>query len=122
MGLKQKEHLKRLNSNQDRENNRNWKGGRIINSCGYVLLLDKKHPRAKGNNGYVMEHILIMEKEIRRFLDADEVVHHKNENRQDNRIENLKLMTISEHLSLHSKDSTYVNGKRVEGGDLYEAN
>jgi hypothetical protein len=50
----------------------------------------------------------------------NEVVHHINGVRDDNRLENLQLMTTSEHISLHSKNSTYVNGKRVEGGDENE--
>ena len=44
-----------------------------------------------------------MEKKLGRFLDLH-VVHHINGNKQDNRIENLQLMTKSEHVSLHLRE------------------
>ena len=42
-----------------------------------------------------------MERNIGRYLSEDEVVHHINNTRDDNRIENLKLMTKHEHMSMH---------------------
>ena len=55
-------------------------------------------------DGYVMEHILIMEDAMGRYITRDEVVHHKNHKRDDNRIENLELMTFNAHASLHMKE------------------
>lgn len=53
-------------------------------------------------NGESMKyHRYLMEKKIGRKLKKDEVVHHINENKLDNRIENLQLMTKKEHLSHH---------------------
>lgn len=67
---------------------------------GYVAIFCPTHPHAS-KDGYIMEHILIMEKYIGRLLKDDEVVHHKNKIRNDNRIENLQLMTFKEHARLH---------------------
>jgi hypothetical protein len=56
-----------------------------------------------GKNKGRMLHSVIMEIHIGRRLKEDEVVHHKNEIKTDNRIENLEVMTLSEHCSLHAK-------------------
>ena len=51
--------------------------------------------------GYKLIHRQIMEESLGRPLTKDEVVHHINRNKQDNRIENLQLMTREEHGLLH---------------------
>jgi hypothetical protein len=51
---------------------------------------------------YAYEHILVAEATIGRSLGAEEIVHHRNENKQDNRPENLEVMTITEHHREHS--------------------
>lgn len=75
--------------------NPNWKGGRIVDSCGYVLLYRPGHHRAK-SNGYVREHILVMEEHIGRRLYSSENVHHINGDRTNNRPENLELWNTSQ--------------------------
>jgi hypothetical protein len=71
-----------------RENNPNWNGGRKT-MRGYVYILKPEHPF--NNAGYVLEHRLVMEKALNRYLKPEEVVHHINEIRDDNRLENLML-------------------------------
>lgn len=70
---------------------------------GYIEIYCPNHPSAN-KSGYVMEHILIMEKAIGRHITKDEVIHHKNRIRDDNRIENLDLMTLKKHASYHMKE------------------
>jgi hypothetical protein len=82
-------------------NNPAWKGGRKYNREGYILILSHEHPRAD-RNGYVFEHIVIMEKHLGRYLKREEIVHHINHIRDDNRIENLELFASnSAHLKHH---------------------
>lgn len=70
---------------------------------GYIKVYVPDHPNCT-KDGFVMKHILVMEKSIGRYLKPGECVHHINHIRDDNRIENLKLMTISEHMSMHMKE------------------
>lgn len=68
----------------------NWKGGVNKHGSGYLKELAKGHPAAD-KAGYVMQHRLVMERQLGRFLGKDEHVHHKNGKRDDNRPENLEL-------------------------------
>lgn len=84
-----------------REKNPMWKGGRIERVTGYKGILSPTHPN-KDHMGYVLEHRLVMEKHIGRYLKPEEVVHHINGIRDDNRIENLILFANdSKHKKHH---------------------
>lgn len=81
------------------EKNGRWRGGRRIDKDGYVLIKKRDHPNAN-NCGYVREHRLVMEVVLGRYLRRDELVHHINANKQDNRPENLMVLSHVEHQRL----------------------
>ena len=75
------------------------------NKAGYVLIYMPDHPRAYKNR--VFEHILVWEAANNMSVPDGYVVHHKNGIKDDNRLENLLLMTNEEHTIYH-----HVNRKR----------
>ena len=76
--------------------------GFIETHNGYLRIKASKHPCAD-THGYVLHHRLMMEAHIGRYLTPDEVVHHKDGDKQNNQIENLELMSKSEHARLHAE-------------------
>lgn len=84
-------------------NGLNGYGHTKVHNGGYLLAYVPKHPNAH-KDGYVMLHTVIMEQKLGRYLNDDEVVHHINHNRKDNRIENLQLMKKKDHMSMHMKE------------------
>ena len=84
-----------------REGNLNtaWKGGKSIRNDGYVLIHSPSHPHAI--NGYILEHRLVMEKSLGRYLKSNEHIHHIDGNRSNNSINNLLLVKGSRgHIAL----------------------
>lgn len=92
-----------------------WKGGRAITSKGYVLIHCPEHPNC-GAYGYVSEHRLVMERHLGRLLGPDEVVHHVNGVKNDNRIENLEVMRHGEHSAHHAPYRVYDSEKMRAAG------
>lgn len=78
------------------QNNPNWKGGEITKPDGRVMVY-------VGAGKYQYRARYLMEQQLSRKLFSTEVVHHINGDKTDDRLENLKLITFSEHSVLHNK-------------------
>jgi hypothetical protein len=83
----------------------NWNGGRWLTSRGYVHV-------STGHHKHKQEHIIIMEKHLDRKLMPNELVHHKNGIKDDNRLENLELLTRQTHPPIHNKRNP-LNGRFI---------
>jgi hypothetical protein len=79
------------------ENHPKWKGGFWISKSGYKVLQNVKET----NRAKEFEHRRILEKKLGRKLNSNEITHHINGNKLDNRPENLELMTRAEHINEH---------------------
>lgn len=78
-------------------NHHGWKGGRRIRKNGYVYIRTE-------DGSEMLEHRFVMEQHLKRKLSKDEHVHHIDENKENNSIENLTVMSRSEHMRFHAKD------------------
>jgi len=93
-----------LRGKYTKEKSSNWRGGKTTHTNGYILIFKPEHINCN-QRGYVYEHRLIMENHIGRLLESKEIVHHLNENKIDNRIENLILFNnAAEHLRFHKSN------------------
>jgi len=100
--------------------NANWKGGKRMDKCGYIYLYVPDHPYKAANN-VVFEHRLVMEKYLGRYLKPNEFIHHKNGDRKDNKIENLQIITASEHARYHFKELAKIRKRDVNGRFISDA-
>ncbi len=78
-----------------------WNIEKIVSKGDYNYAIVGGHPNRTKNN-YVLVHRIVMENHLGRVLNTNEVVHHINEDKKDNRIENLQLMTTTEHCAHHA--------------------
>ena len=95
--------LKCIGLTQTGKNNPAYNNGRYLDSNGYVVVFMPNHPNS-GVKKTVLEHRIIMECKIGRYLTEKEVVHHKDEIKSNNDPDNLMLFkNQSEHIKYHNK-------------------
>ena len=80
-----------------------WNIEKIIKKGDYLYAKVKNHPYAT-KNGYVLMHRVVAENHLKRLLNADEVVHHKDGNKKNNEIDNLEVQSVSDHAKLHGME------------------
>ncbi len=120
-GMKHSEQSKiKMSLSKVGKNNPSYLSGRIINTQGYILILNRSHPNAL-NGKYVYEHRFVMEQHLGRLLTSKEEIHHINGVRDDNRIENLRLFASKSEHKIHdpSNKNIWSHNEKEILKDLY---
>lgn len=97
-----------------------WKPGSRVGSTGHVKVrVGVGHPLADPN-GWAYEHIVVWVSAGNQRPQRGEILHHINDDKTDNRIDNLRLMTRAEHNRLHNAErgrdaQGRLLGKRADG-------
>jgi hypothetical protein len=89
------------------KDNPNWKGGKIVDPRGYVLIRVGRGHHLADVRGYAYEHRLLAEKMLGRRLRKGELVHHDNEKKGDNRRRNL----IPKKSAWHHRAAHRISGR-----------
>ena len=107
--------------------NSSFKGEEIIqhnHNVDDIMVYDPKHPYAN-DNGRVKKHRLLVEQNYTLFdskfflklggrivLKKEFQVHHKDGNHNNNDINNLEILTRSEHTSIHNKEKEIIRNSQ----------
>jgi hypothetical protein len=74
--------------------------GRKVTPQGYIQVWVPMGTPGRPKNGYMMEHRLVMQEHLGRPLESWEIVHHRNAVKDDNRLENLEVVTRARHAGM----------------------
>jgi len=105
---KTKEKMRGKRPNISGEKSPNWKGGRRIDIDGYILIHKPNHPRANGR-GYIPESHLVYEEYWNEHVPKGYLLHHMDENKKNNNIINIPLLTRSYHIKIHNQKRRNIN-------------
>lgn len=96
-----------------------WNGEKIIDDDGYVKLrVGVEHPHADPNE-YAYEHLIVWCSAGNPRPVKGKMLHHRNEDKADNRLDNLELLTRSGHNALHNAErGRRSNGQQAARGEL----
>ena len=92
-----------------------WNGGIKRDKDGYLLQFFPSHPFSRDKK-YVLQHRLVVEQFIGRYLKPEEHVHHLGE-KDDNRLEMLMCFaTNSAHIRFHNNPGSIKKGEIIFDG------
>lgn len=91
----------------------NYGEGRRVRGDGYIDLWRPGHPLAR-SDGYVHEHRVVLHEAGLTVPDGFEV-HHIDEDRSNNRLENLAVLTAAAHHRVHHPPGAVVRNQHGEG-------
>lgn len=82
-----------------------------------VYVYAPEHPHAT-DHGYVLRYRLLMENALGRQLSSSELVHHRDGNTLNDQLENLEILSRSDHERLHSSTNyhpRYLDYELIQG-------
>lgn len=74
---------------------------------GYYEVYVPNNPMSKKRCGWLLEHRHIMSEHLGRSLTSDEIIHHKDENKKNNNLDNLELTNRSDHARGHEDQQCF---------------
>lgn len=92
---------KKLSLDEKGKNHPCWTGGRYIASDGYVMVHIGGDKKENGWSSYRKEHLVVIEEQLGRSLNKEEIVHHIDGQKQNNIEDNLWICNHSEHKIAH---------------------
>ena len=69
---------------------------------------DSWHHKTRRNNGWIRQHIFVMQEELGYVIPVGYVVHHIDGDKRNNNKENLVLLSIQEHNNAHAKSELLI--------------
>lgn len=89
--------------------------GTTISDHGYVKMrVGKSHPLSLPNGFAYVHHVVWCSANAMSYLPKNAVIHHNNGNKEDNRIENLELISRAYHNHLHNEEKGRTKGGRFK--------
>ncbi len=80
---------------------------------GYLIFRDSSHPLAYPSDSSVYYHRHLASLKVGRWLSPEEHVHHVDENKLNNKEENLQVLSAAEHGRVHNTNSLYDSEDRL---------